>query len=629
MVPLLPPAVVALLIYCPAFSVIDLSGPVYDGNGGPLLSGNVYRVIADIEVPAGQTLSVEKDVVVKFDGAYELRVLGTLDVDGADAQEAYFTSIHDDSVGGDTNGNGGATTPAPGDWKRILVGDFVQASHLDLEHTVLRYGGFGGEAMVGAGARESLRLVKCTLEKGEDEALHLGASRKSVTIEGCAFNDNGGLPITRAVLPNLPGIRDCTASGNTIGDYIRIATGSDENIAPGIVVGPENTLGSVLVFGKGNLLLTFASDVTFLPGLVCKMGPGAQRIEAGGGALRIKGLPERPVVFTSLYDDGVLGDTNKDGSATSSAPGDFGGIGWNGPSRGSAENVVVRYGGLGDRAQVESFSDGVTLRSIRAEFGSSHGFHVTRHLSPAFNWVAHANGGNGFELANGAIAFVLRNSTSHSNSGAGMRRFGNDFVTVIDCISWNNSGGNFASFTGAEVRYSDGGFSGSNGNIDVDPMFVNPGTGDLRLQAGSPCVDRGIPNEKPGGADALSFSRILDGDLDLDLRTDMGAHEYAAAELDVTDTAGPGDTITIATTGTPSTSAILFASLSSNDIFVANYGNLLVSVLLFTPWPNVPGTIPAPLPSNLPTPLDLYLQLLASYPAGAGTLTNFEIVQVR
>ena len=55
-----------------------------------------------------------------------------------------------------------------------------------------------------------------------------------------------------------------------------------------------------------------------------------------------------------------------------------------------------------------------------------------------------------------------------------------------------------------------GGWTGS-GNIDADPLFVDPVNGDFHLQAGSPCIDTGDP------------SSPLDPD---GTRADMGAYYF-------------------------------------------------------------------------------------------------------
>jgi parallel beta-helix repeat protein len=70
--------------------------------------------------------------------------------------------------------------------------------------------------------------------------------------------------------------------------------------------------------------------------------------------------------------------------------------------------------------------------------------------------------------------------------------------------------------------------SGNNGNISVDPLFVNPAASDFRLQAASPAIDAGsntatsLPNQ-----DIAGNARILDGNSDCVATADMGAYEFA------------------------------------------------------------------------------------------------------
>ncbi len=79
---------------------------------------------------------------------------------------------------------------------------------------------------------------------------------------------------------------------------------------------------------------------------------------------------------------------------------------------------------------------------------------------------------------------------------------------LFNCVLWGNTPGQIAAPSVA-VTHSDvqGGWPGA-GNIDADPLFVQPMMDDLRLAFGSPCVDAGSNAALP--PDALD----LDGDGD-------------------------------------------------------------------------------------------------------------------
>jgi parallel beta-helix repeat protein len=99
---------------------------------------------------------------------------------------------------------------------------------------------------------------------------------------------------------------------------------------------------------------------------------------------------------------------------------------------------------------------------------------------------------------------TLNNCTFTDNTaswdGGGMYFYIYCFPTLNNCILWNNyalRGSEIYSSTlsSVAVTYSDvkGGWTGT-GNIDADPLFVDPVNGDFHLQAGSPCIDTGDPN---------------------------------------------------------------------------------------------------------------------------------------
>ncbi|MBP6931372.1 MAG: hypothetical protein KBB62_01450 [Candidatus Pacebacteria bacterium] len=100
------------------------------GDGPYILQGNVY-------VDNGVNLIIESGTIVKFELGASLIVQGHVDMRGAENDEIYFTSILDDSVGGDTNFDEDATSPSIGDWRFILF-DSGSVSGI-LNNVVSRY----------------------------------------------------------------------------------------------------------------------------------------------------------------------------------------------------------------------------------------------------------------------------------------------------------------------------------------------------------------------------------------------------------------------------------------------------------------------------------------------------------
>jgi len=99
--------------------------------------GQVYRITGTITIPAGVTLTILPGAILKFDANCSLIVQtgGTLIAEGSAAQPIVFTSIKDDTYGGDTNEDGDATRPLAGDWNQIRA----NGGTITLNHTRVSY----------------------------------------------------------------------------------------------------------------------------------------------------------------------------------------------------------------------------------------------------------------------------------------------------------------------------------------------------------------------------------------------------------------------------------------------------------------------------------------------------------
>jgi parallel beta-helix repeat protein len=130
---------------------------------------------------------------------------------------------------------------------------------------------------------------------------------------------------------------------------------------------------------------------------------------------------------------------------------------------------------------------------------------------------------------------TLTNCTFSGNSagyGGGMFNDSFSVPTLTNCILWGDTLPEIYGTPGMQVvTYSDiqGGHWGV-GNIDEDPLFVDPANGDFHLGPGSPCIDAG-DNGAPylPSTDFEGDPRIIDGDLNGTRIVDMGVDEFGHA----------------------------------------------------------------------------------------------------
>ncbi|HPR17377.1 MAG TPA: right-handed parallel beta-helix repeat-containing protein [Candidatus Cloacimonadota bacterium] len=115
---------------------------------------------------------------------------------------------------------------------------------------------------------------------------------------------------------------------------------------------------------------------------------------------------------------------------------------------------------------------------------------------------------SGMLMTSASNALIENNTIANNLSTNGtpyLFYFFNSFPTIINCVIVDEGTVFFAPFGNPSVTYSciTGGFSGE-GNIDADPLFANPTTGNGAeyngldaywwLQSTSPCIDAGNPD---------------------------------------------------------------------------------------------------------------------------------------
>ncbi len=153
-------------------------------------AGSPYVLDGNVTVASGVTLTVNPGVVVKFNGQFRTLVVnGTLSAIGTAGSRITFTSIQDDTVGGDSNGDGSATSGAPGQWSDIKFNSNTsQLSYVDV-----RYGGYGTAQSYAPiyvyGSGKALTIDHALISQNQKSGVVVG-NRAAVTISDSTIEQN-------------------------------------------------------------------------------------------------------------------------------------------------------------------------------------------------------------------------------------------------------------------------------------------------------------------------------------------------------------------------------------------------------------------------------------------------------
>ena len=477
---------------------VALSGTVASDQTWGFGSDSLPIVIHDsVTVSAGVTLTIPAGTVVKTAASERLQVHGTLDAAGTADDWVVFTSLKDDTYGGDTNGDADATLPLPGDWDGIYFnGSGTYEGIGNFDYCRVRYGGDASDALdanvyfyysASGYFRNSIsefsgqygiriysaspEITDSTISDNTQHGLY-AAGGGAATVTDNTFTGNGGYALFFNQSVISPAGSNNTGSGNAL-----------DGIALTGTVANDQTWG----FGSDSLPIVIQDSVTVSAGVTLTIPAGtvvktaaSERLQVHG-TLDAAGTADDWVVFTSLKDDVYGGDTNGDADATLPSPGDWDGIHLYGSGTyegiGNFDYCRVRYGGDASDALDANvyfyYSASGYFRNSISEFSDYYGIRI-QSASPE-----------------------IVNSTMANNDESGVYLTGST-STIINTIVWDNTGDAIAvSSTGTPlVVYSDiqGGYPGE-GNIDTDPLFADAAAGDYALLPCSPAIDSGDPVE--------------------------------------------------------------------------------------------------------------------------------------
>jgi len=395
------------------------------------LAASPYVATCDVVVNAGITLTIDPGVVVKFQSYYEdLWVFGTLIADGTPQARIYFTSAKDDSVGGDSNGDGSATSPAPNDWSslRFLAG----SSGSVLDNAVVRYAGGDWYESVYIQTR-NITFTNNTITRSGENGLRLD-NVLPPALTGNSFINNTNSAIWAPLSNNGDSI---TLSGNS-------ASGNQLNgfVTAGTIAGSVTWDGDdgFPFLAWEDIVVNANASLTLLPGTIVKFHDYYDDLWVYG-RLIADTTANAPIYFTSAKDDSVGGDSNSDGSATTPAPNDWSSLRFLDGSSGSVvNNALIRYGG-GDWYEIVYIQTrSITFTNNLITRSGENGLRLDNVLPASLtgnSFLTNTNSAVWAPLSNNGDSIVLNGNRASGNGLNGFVTAG----TIAGTVTWDGDDG--------------------------------------------------------------------------------------------------------------------------------------------------------------------------------------------
>jgi hypothetical protein len=359
-------------------------------------SNNLYVLTGGVTVAPGVTLTVQAGTVVKSMGP-DLIVDGALTVNGSAGSPVQFTSYWDDSVGGDTDGDGGARPPAAADWNSVT---FNAGSTGHVSNAVFSYGGgnyyyYGSKAEIRCYS-DGVQIDSCTFRYSVHNGIY--AEHAGIAVTNSTFGPGnvvggitlwGGSPSTASVLTGNLFVAASGQAGLFLGEGVATKdvtlTNNRAQGACAFVI--QGTTGCNIAVDNGsslpilaNLTVAAGNTLTFAPGTIVKSNGTMLDVS---GTLMAQGTPAAPITFTSWWDDTVGGDSDGDAGTRPPIRGDWQAITFLAGSTGRISNAVTSYGGSNywlyeSKANIRCYSDDVRLDAVTFDHGNYSGLYVER-----------------------------------------------------------------------------------------------------------------------------------------------------------------------------------------------------------------------------------------------------------
>ncbi len=357
----------------------------------PVLVDNINAV-----VESGVLLTVEPGVEIKFNGDSGFNILGKILAQGTESEPIAFTSAQEN--------------PNPGDWFGICINENAENGSI-FEYTNFSYGGkyynnsFDKSLLVSWGPEIS--VSNSSFKYSKVYGLRLKNSNSQIAnsvFEGNeadgVYTENGEPTINNnTFLENLRGLY--LSNSNTIANNNTFTSNSGGAIYSSGELGSfsgnsgsNNNPNSINIWGnltntnstktlKSNDIPYYlngyetptvveSSQLTIENGVVIKGGEKTLNVN---GNFVIDGQNPSDIIFTSIYDDEISGDSNNDETSTMPQAGQFAGINISETGSLVASGFTMKYAGSvmsGGRDKAGILLEGSTAQIANALFKNNY-----------------------------------------------------------------------------------------------------------------------------------------------------------------------------------------------------------------------------------------------------------------
>lgn len=287
---------------------------------------NIAYIMDNLIISEDVVLEIEHGVVIKFPYGSSYYYKRRIEINGAikaiatEDEKIIFTSIKDDSYGGDTNNDGATSIPEKGDWISLNYNSSTIDTLNVLKNCIIRYGGYheGGDLKYGMIKIFSsyVKIDSCYLEQSQKSGIGVFGN-SSPEISNCSFVNLAETPICLSMFSN-PEFNNNTMSnvGNMSIGVCNENWSQDDTIPVRNFGGYQNI--TYCLYGN-NTTINNGTTILIPQGVVFKgTDYSSNKYLDIFGKIIINGTNENPVIFTSINDDeyGNPKDTRGDGSST-------------------------------------------------------------------------------------------------------------------------------------------------------------------------------------------------------------------------------------------------------------------------------------------------------------------------